>query len=131
MSPKKVLLDISESSPYRLVDEKGAPLGEVASFHDARTKAAQLLGWVYTPTHTWVTEATNVALREAQAGRGFTTDDIWERLERRGVAPPVDRRLMGAIIQRLAKDGTIRKAGVVRSRRSENHHRSITMWIAR
>jgi hypothetical protein len=79
----------------------------------------------------WVTEARNVTQREIDTGRGFTTDDIWERLERRNVAPPADRRLMGNIIQHFVQLDVIRKAGSVRSKRSENHNRTITLWIGR
>lgn len=73
--------------------------------------------------------ARTVALRIAHAmPNGFTTDAIWEVLDAAGVKPP-EPRALGAVMQKLAREGQIRKTGdYVDSTRPACHGRPIPVW---
>lgn len=73
--------------------------------------------------------ARTVALRIASAQQnGFTTDAIWEVLDAAGVKPP-EPRALGAVMQKLAREGLIRKTGeYVDSCRAACHGRPVPIW---
>ena len=61
----------------------------------------------------------------------FTTDDVWDLLDRENVKTH-DRRAMGAIIREFSRNGAIAATGTyVKSSRVECHSRPVAVWTAR
>ena len=80
----------------------------------------------------WVRAALDAVRSLALARSRFTTDDVWELLERRGVQATHEPRALGAVIRMASKSGIIRATGqYVKSKRVECHGRPIMIWEAK
>lgn len=79
----------------------------------------------------WTMEA-HKAVREVAKRQGvFTTDAVWEEIERTG-AFTHEPRALGAVMLRAIKDGLIMATGAYRkSRRTSCHHRPIRVYVWR
>ena len=58
----------------------------------------------------------------------FTTDDIWNDLERRGVPAPREPRCMGPIMRFLVANDEVEIAGVTTSNLTRGHGRPVKMY---
>lgn len=59
----------------------------------------------------------------------FTTDDVWEWLDRNTPLRPHEPRAMGAVMRKGAAAGVIQASGVYeQSRREECHNRPVMVW---
>lgn len=77
----------------------------------------------------WYEAALRVIRGLANSGKLFTTDDVWEALEKQLVATP-ERRAMGAVMRDTARAGTIKPTtNYVKSRRPACHARPVRVWI--
>jgi hypothetical protein len=78
----------------------------------------------------WITLAV-IALRDiARTHAYFTTDEVWESVQRRwpSLAEP-DRRTMAAVVQRAAARGMIVRTDYFQpSTRPVNHSRPVRVW---
>lgn len=72
----------------------------------------------------WMQQARSAVLAIAEARASFTTDDVWQL-----VGAPPEPRAMGAVMQRLSKEGKIRATSAWRqSVRAECHARPVRVW---
>lgn len=79
----------------------------------------------------WMKMARLEVRYQADSGRRFTTDDIWQRMEQLGVEPPRERRALGAVMREMQKAGVIRPTGeYVKSSRIECHRRPVMIWVS-
>jgi hypothetical protein len=79
----------------------------------------------------WVRSALDAVRSIALTRSRFTTDDVWELLERRGVQATHEPRALGAVIRMASKKGIIRSTGeYVKSKRVECHSRPVMVWEA-
>ena len=78
----------------------------------------------------WIDRVTRVVMYVASINEdGFTTDDVWQYCETRGIPQPAEPRALGAIMLRLTREGSIAKTGrYVTSRRKACHARPIPVW---
>jgi hypothetical protein len=68
-----------------------------------------------------------VALRKAQ----LTADDVWEVLDGMDVATH-EKRALGPVMDRAAKDGIIANTGTyIKSRRASRHKGPVAVWKSR
>jgi hypothetical protein len=68
-----------------------------------------------------------VALRKTT----FTPDDVWEVLDTLDVGTS-ERRALGPVMDRAAKDGIITSTGTyIKSRRASRHKGPVTVWKSR
>lgn len=59
----------------------------------------------------------------------FTTDDVWEWLDRNTPLRPHEPRAMGAVMRKSAAAGTIEASGLYeQSSREVNHNRPVMIW---
>lgn len=80
----------------------------------------------------WALSAREAVLRLAAIyPHGFDADHVWHELHQCGAGQPPEPRALGGVLKALAHEGRIRNTGEYRkSRRIENHHRPIPVWIA-
>ena len=73
----------------------------------------------------WLDQAEVIVRSLARSHEPFSTDDVWDYL-----AVPPEPRAMGAVINRLSRQGVIRKTGrYIQSSRRENHARPVCQWV--
>lgn len=78
----------------------------------------------------WKAAADKIVRKLAKSKRTFTTDDVWNRLDKTGLATR-EPRAMGAVMRRAKGAGLIRSTGTFQvSARPECHRRPITVWSA-
>ncbi len=75
----------------------------------------------------WIREAIATVSLLIKRGDDFTTDDVWEILDTKGVRTH-ERRALGAVIRDFDKACKIRSVAARRSTRRECHGRYITVW---
>ena len=75
-------------------------------------------------------EVAAFGVRQLAASRDvFTTDDVWEWLDRNTPLRPHEPRAMGAVMRRAGTDGTIEPSGLYQqSEREECHNRPVMLW---
>lgn len=74
----------------------------------------------------WVHRAKDAVALIALARFDFTTDDVWNAL---GEDRPPEPRALGAVMKKMAGDGTIRATGEYRkSVRVDCHARPVAVW---
>lgn len=74
-------------------------------------------------------EALAAIKRIARKSSTFTTDDVWNDLNRRGITLVADSRVLGPIMQAAARDGLIKSTNRTRkTTRASNHRRPLTIW---
>lgn len=77
----------------------------------------------------WYEAALRVIRGLAGSGKRFTTDDVWEALEKQLVNTP-EHRAMGAVMRDAARAGTIQPTvNYVKSRRPACHARPVRVWV--
>lgn len=77
----------------------------------------------------WMSSARDVVNVLICAGRPFTTDDVWDELDRRHVPAPREPRAMGAVTRWAAREQRITKTReYVNSVRPGCHSRPIPVW---
>jgi hypothetical protein len=104
------------SDPLTLFD------GEGPSAVQARDEAIARVEEHAPPS--WMVEATRTVLRLAESRASFTSDDVWEV-----VGSPPEPRALGAVMQRLSREGKIRATQEWRqSVRPECHARPVRVW---
>lgn len=59
----------------------------------------------------WLTAAYNVIVEIAMSGRSFTSDQVWDVLERTKVDAPHEPRAMGVLFRRAVQEGLITATG--------------------
>ena len=75
----------------------------------------------------WLKAAHWAVVFLAEDGDPFTTDDIWEYVDRHG--KPREPRAMGAVMKQAAAEGLIEATGEYRkSKRVECHARPVMVW---
>ena len=80
----------------------------------------------------WVSEAEAIVRAIIATLPEFTTDDVWDALERRGIPSPREPRALGAVIRRFALMGACENTDrVQKSRRPECHRRPVAVWRSR
>lgn len=104
---------------------------DLIAAQDARDKAVQQVEDHADPV--WIDRVTRVVMYLASVQPdGFTTDDVWNYCETRGIPQPAEPRALGSIILKLAREGHIRKSGnYVTSKRRACHARPIPVWLAK
>jgi DNA-binding GntR family transcriptional regulator len=79
----------------------------------------------------WLNAAQRIVHELVQAGEPFTTDDVWDRLDRMDVHTH-EPRALGAVMRHAARTGLIVNSGLYcKSSRAQNHARPIPRWIPR
>jgi len=74
--------------------------------------------------------AARIAVSTLRALDTFTTDDVWDLLDRNGITTH-DRRALGSVMKRLEREGRIAPTGNwQQSRRVECHARPVRVWQA-
>lgn len=76
----------------------------------------------------WKDAAAGLVVELADRGVPFTSDDVVELLEDRGVSTH-NLAALGPVFQRAARAGTIRKTGLLIPSRIPRRHRDLTEWI--
>jgi hypothetical protein len=78
----------------------------------------------------WLAAARSaVNLLRNTGAMNFTTDEVWEELDRRQVPRPREPRAMGAVMRACVREGLIESSdSYVKSRRPETHSRPIPVW---
>lgn len=78
----------------------------------------------------WISAARDVVMDLATKQRGFTTDEVWEGLDRRGIEPPHEPRALGAVMRWASRDAKIigRTGRYILSQRPRCHLRPIPIW---
>lgn len=77
----------------------------------------------------WLAAAREVGLLIIGRGEEFTTDAVWQELERREVKPPREPRALGVVMRAFARDGLIVDTGrVEKTSRDVAHKRPSTVW---
>ena len=62
----------------------------------------------------------------------FTTDEVWEWLDRNTPLRPHEPRAMGAVMKKVAAEGVIEASGLYQqSAREECHNRPVMIWRSR
>ena len=77
----------------------------------------------------WKTQAYEQVEWLARAYPDFTSDELIVRLELFDITPP-NGMAMGAVFQKAARDGVIRKTGELRRTKIPTRHRDLTVWTA-
>lgn len=107
------LLDLLDTSPARVARDHAIDTVE-ANAHDE-----------------WLATADRIVRHLAAVGLPFTTDDVWSRLDARGVTTH-EPRALGAVIRKAARRGLIATTGDYRkSVRPECHARPVAVWKGR
>jgi len=76
----------------------------------------------------WRNEARRILEITAALHRNFTSEDIKIQADIRGLPRPPEPRAWGAVIQRAARDGIIRKVGWADSTSRTCHCRPMQLW---
>lgn len=101
-------------------------LDEIAAM-EAKYEAIARVG--YNTESWWRMKADEAVWEVAINNPLFTTDDVWEQLQKWGVEPSHEKRAMGAIMTQAAKKAWVTKTDRVRnSQRVECHNRPVAVW---
>lgn len=78
----------------------------------------------------WVVEARQAVLDVAAEHVQWTSDEVWELLEARGVPAPDNPRVLGNVLGGMQREGLIEKQAVPArpSRRAVRNHGSVAVW---
>jgi hypothetical protein len=77
----------------------------------------------------WKRNAWSVLLMFARTGDTFTTDDVWEYMNKHGMETPHEPRAMGAVMVKACRRKIIEPTDrYVKSQRPECHRRPIRVW---
>ena len=77
----------------------------------------------------WIETVITMIVGNIPPGEEFTTDRLHFWLDEEGVAPPRDKRAMGAAMRKAVKGSIIEKTGrFVKSTRRVCHGRDIPVW---
>lgn len=77
----------------------------------------------------WVTACYNTIVQIAFNKQRFTTDDVWDALDRAKVATPHEPKAIGAVLRQAAKDGLIYATDDHKpSARVACHARPLRIW---
>jgi hypothetical protein len=117
--------------PYRahLVQAPAPPIPTPRSVTEGRARAERALGAVDRRAP-WLAIAESVIRRLAARGQEFTSDDVWDELEKTGANPPADqRRSIGSAFKALQRRGAILATNQLRlSKRVDCHGRGVRVW---
>ena len=79
----------------------------------------------------WLDAAIGVVGALALLCDTFTTDDVWQMLDKREVTPTHEPRAMGAVMRRAKRAGVCAASdSYTPSTRPESHGRPIRVWVA-
>ena len=78
-------------------------------------------------------EMASFGVQQLAASRDvFTTDEVWEWLDRNTPLRPHEPRAMGAVMKKVAAEGVIEASGLYQqSAREECHNRPVMIWRSR
>lgn len=73
----------------------------------------------------WLAWARAVVLQVASSRLSFTSDSVWAA----GLAKPREPRALGAVMNKLAREGLIRKTGTwTTTTQASRHNAPVTVW---
>lgn len=77
----------------------------------------------------WYATAFRVVRQLGQSGKHFTTDDVWDALDKLPVATP-EPRALGAVMRDAKRAGSIQPTNnYAKSRRAACHARPVRVWV--
>ena len=79
----------------------------------------------------WLDKALKVLRYVALRNYNFTSDDIWQELERQNIEKPRTHSAMGAVLRRGWKTHLCEKSGrYIPSKQNSNHQRDVAQWVS-
>lgn len=101
---------------------------DIIASQEAKTKAVDQVEAHADPK--WLATVYGIVTELAFTGQGFTTDQVWEKLDKSNVDAPAESRAMGAVFRQACKDGLIVATGEYRpSARPICHASPKRVWI--
>ncbi len=102
----------------QMIERQRARLGEArqavrsSTVAEARADRDEAMGRAAAGTDpSWETEAIRAIAQLVDSGATFSSDDVWQQLERNGVASPREPRALGPIMARMVKIGRLEHVG--------------------
>lgn len=101
---------------------------DIIASQEAADKAIDQVGAHADPR--WVATVYSIITELAFKGEGFTTDQVWDVLDRSGIESPDEPRALGAVFRQACQDGLIRATGEYRpSARPVCHASPKRIWV--
>jgi hypothetical protein len=76
----------------------------------------------------WSLRAKEAVQEAARRHSEFTSDEVWEILDERGVIRPVTPAAIGPIMRKAAAACLIRNTNRIRESKQTTNHRKVTIW---
>lgn len=85
---------------------------DIIASEEAKTAAIDQVEAAADPR--WMHTVYQIIVQLATAGGGFTTDQVWDVLDKSKILPPTEPRAMGAVFRQACADGLIVSTGEYR-----------------